>query len=241
MTARDFLKPKNFKIKPKVYKFESVRNMTDLEKSKIFVAFVKLLNNHFKFTLFKKNLYHHFTNHYGFIAHYNLHGFYGEYFETAAKFHFNVNDYKTPAHECSGNMNESSSLTNGEMFYSIYEELNGSRSGLGEFFDTITSNHNWGAFSDYKDLDDAIKEAFSEYIEIWREEIRKAFKAYNEFLKDEKIEELKAKEIAIKNEQKRLDVSMQEIQETLINEADKVLVKEVSISTAQLTLFDFAS
>ena len=179
MTARNFLKPKNFNIKAKSLRFESVKYMTDLEKKKIYVNFVKFLNNHFKRTLFKKNLYEHFHCHCGFIAHYNIDGFYGEYFETAAKFHFNVNDYKNPAHENTGDLNQSSELSNGELFYSIYEEINSSRNGLGEFYDTIMSNHNWGAYSDYEDLDDAIKDAFNEYLDVWRMEIKKAIKAYN--------------------------------------------------------------
>ena len=185
MTARNFLKPKNFNIKAKSLHFKSVQYMTDLEKKKVYVNFVKFLNNHFKRTLFKKNLYEHFHCHCGFIAHYNIDGFYGEYFETAAQFHFNVNDYKNPVHENTGNLNRSSELSNGELFYNIYEEINSSRNGLGEFYDTIMSNQNWGAYSDYKDLDDAIKDAFNEYIDVWRMEIKKAIKAYNSSTKQQ--------------------------------------------------------
>lgn len=190
MTARNFLKPKNFKIKAKSLRFESVEFMTDLDKKKIYVNFVKLLNNHFKRTLFKKNLYEHFHCHCGFIAHYNIDGFYGEYFETAAKFHFNVNNYTTPPHECSGNLNQSSELSNEELFYDIYEEINNGKYGLGEFYDTIMSNQNYGGYDNYKDLDDAIKAAFNEYLEIWRDEIRKAVRAYDKFSKDEKVKDV---------------------------------------------------
>ena len=238
-STRDFLKIKNFKIKAKNIKFESVQHMTDLEKSKIYVAFVKLLNNHFKFTLFKKNLYQHFTNHCGFIAHYNLNGFYGEYFATAAKYHCNINGYKTPAHECGGNLNESSDDSNGEMFYAIYEELNGSRVGLGEFYDGIMSNQNWGGYSDYVDLDDALKEAFNEYLEIWREEIKKAIKAKDKFLKIEKVQELKVKENNIKQKQNLLNESMSEIQQELNDELTTQLQKVSTVEPGmQLSLFD---
>jgi len=236
MGIRKYLKPKNFKIKAKSIKFESVNFMTDLEKAKIYVAFVKLLNNHFKHTLFKKNLYQHFINHCGFMAHYNLHGFYGEYFEKAANYHYNVNGYKNPMHECSGNLNKKSSLSFSEQFYSIYEELNGSRDGLGEFYDKIINNRNYGGYSDYEDLDRAIKDAFSEYMEIWRDELKKASRVYSKFLKDENIKELKAKKIAIKKEQIQLDENTQEIEETLTIKANKV----TTVPT-QLSLFDFAS
>lgn len=216
MTTKDFLKPKNFKIKAKSIKFETTEYITDLEKAKLYVSFVKLLNNHFKFTLFNKNLYQHFSTHCGFIAHYNRNGFYGEYFETAAKYHFNVNGYINPSHECSGNLNESSSLSHRELFYNIYKELNGMREGIGAFYSTIMSNQNWGAYSDYKDLDGAIKDAFNEYLEIWREEIRKAIKAKDQF---------------------------EQISDD-INELDKSNNKEIKkekIVKKQQSLFDFAA
>jgi len=172
------LKIKNFAIKAKVLDFKSVEFMTDLEKKKVYINFVKLLNNHFKFTLFKKNLYQYFIGHCGFIAHTNLNGFYGEYFETASTFHYNVNGYKTPLHECSGNMNVNSDLPNSELLYAIYAELNGSREGLGEFYDNINSNSSRN--DDYQDIDNALKDAFFEYLEKFREEIRKAVKLNNQ-------------------------------------------------------------
>lgn len=240
MTARNFLKPKNFKIKAKSLRFESVKFMTDLDKKKVYINFVKLLNNHFKKSLFKKNLYEHFICHYGFIAHYNIHGFYGEYFETAAKFHFNVNNYTTPPHENSGDLNQSSELSNGELFYEIYEEINNGQYGLGEFYNEIISNQNYGGYDDYKDLDDAIKDAFYEYLEIWRDEIRKAVKAYDKFSKDEKVAELQAKQKAITEAQMKLNESLRDVQNTLEDKAIKAQSKEVKdvAPGTQMSLFD---
>lgn len=237
MTARNFLKPKNFKIKAQSLSFESVEFMTDLEKKKIYINFVKLLNNHFKNTLFKKNLYNHFNRSYGFIAHYNIHGFYGEYFKTAASYHFNVNDYSTPMSEYAGNLNNKSTLSHGEQFYAIYEELNGTRDGLGEFYDSIMSNQNWGVYGDYKDLDNAIKLAFSEYMELWREEIKKAVKAHNQFKKDEEVQQ---NEILAK--QRELRESMNVIEETLKDKAiEAEPLKEELVAKTQLSLFDFVA
>lgn len=238
MTAKNFLKPKNFKIKAKSLSFESVQFMTDLEKKKIYKNFVGFLNNHFKRTLFKKNLYEHFHCHCGFIAHYNIHGFYGEYFETAAMYHYNVNDFKTPAHECSGNLNQSSSLPHGELFYAIYEEINGSRYGLGSFYDTLVGNMNYGGYGDYKDLDDAIKDAFSEYMELWREEIKKATKAFEEFSKKEAVSELQEAKQKIKDEQEKLRKESQEIDAKMQNEANSFATTESVQQKTQLT-FDF--
>jgi len=242
-SIKDFLKPKNFNIKPKAIRFESVQYMSDLEKAKIYVAFVKFLNNHFKATLWNKNLYEHFHQHCGFIAHYNIHGFYGEYFETAANFHFNVNGFSNPMHECAGNLNVKSALSHGEQFYAIYEEINGSRRGLGEFYDTIVNNHNYGGYGDYTDLDEAIKDAFSEYMEIWREEIRKAIKAHDQFLKKQEVAELKAKQESLKK-QEELKHAKEQVEAELMAEIEKSkAVEEVKpvVKKVQLSLFDFAA
>lgn len=238
MQPRDFLKPKNFNIKAKSIRFESVKFMTDLEKKKVYINFVKLLNNHFKRTLFKKNLYEHFYCHCGFIAHNNIDGFYGEYFETAASFHFNVKGYSNKMSEYSGNLNRPSTLSYGEQFYAIYEEINGAREGLGEFYDTIGRNMNYGGYGDCADLDDAIKDVFSEYMEIWREEIKKAVKAYDKFSQKDEVKALNAKKEALANEQKRLDETTKAIQETLEAEAKKE-DEVVVVEKVQLSLFDF--
>jgi len=242
MTIKNFLKPKNFNIKAKSLSFESVQYMTDLDKKKIYINFVKFLNNHFKRTLFKKNLYEHFHCHCGFIAHYNIHGFYGEYFETAANFHFNVNDYKNPMHECGGNLNSRSSLSHGEQFYAIYEEINSTRNGLGDFFDTLCGNGNYGAYGDYADLDNAIKDAFSEYMEIWREEIKKAVKAHDKFLKDEDIKKLKEEKQVAQEKAKQLLEEANKIEQKMLNTKAKQEEKDKAKTiptNVQPSLFDF--
>lgn len=237
MDARNFLKPKKFNIKAKNIRFESAKYLTDLEKKKIYINFVKFLNNHFSQSTFKKNLYEHFHLHCGFIAHYNIHGFYGEYFETAAKFHYNVNGVNHKIHECGGNLNCKSSYPQGELFYAIYEEMNGGRDGLGAFIDTLLNNRNYGGYAEYRDLDEAIKDAFNTYLEIWREEIKKAVKAYNEFSKDKKVKKLKENEEAIKKEQMRLNESLRDVKHTLEEEAMKAQSKRVE--KTQTSLFDF--
>lgn len=235
-TTRDFLKPKNFKIKAKNISFESVEFMTDLEKTKIYKNFISFLNNHFKKTLFKKNLYEHFYCHCDFIAHYDTNGFYGEYFETAANYHFNVNGYSNPMNENSGNLNRSSSLSYGEQFYAIYEELNGSRNGLGEFYDTLV----YGGYADYADLNEAIRDVFTEYLEIWREEIKKAIKAYNEFLKDEQVQKLNEEKEKTLLQIKELNSKATDIELEL---ADKKTSYELKLRDdfkgGQTDLFDF--
>lgn len=243
--AKDFLKVKNFNIKPKVIRFTSVKYMTDLEKAKIYINFVKYLNNHFKATLWKKNLYDHFHQHCGFIAHYNIHGFYGEYFETAANFHFNVNSFSNPMCECAGNLNKKSTLSHGEQFYAIYEELNkGGYDGLGGFYRTIINNRNYGGYADYADLDKAIKDAFGEYMETWREEIEKAIKAHDQFLKKQEVAELKSREARLIAKENELKEAKKQLEAELMMEIEKSkAIEEVKpvVNKVQLSLFDFAA
>lgn len=240
MTSRDFLKPKKFTIKPKSIKFNS-DGMTDLEKKKVYINFVSFLNNHFSRTTFKKNLYNHFYQHCGFIAHYNIDGFYGEYFLVGAKFNKLAFNKPLPQSEYIGYVKVSNDESVNESFYAVYEELNGSPDGLGSFYNTIINNRNWGGYSDYKDLDDAIKEVFLEYMELFREEIKKAIKAYHSFEKKENIIKLKLeKEVAINNANKLLEKASQigsNMQE------QKVIQEKLALDSeficGQTSLFDF--
>ncbi len=240
MTSRDFLKPKKFKIKATAQNFNS-DGMTDLEKAKIYKSFVSFLNNHFSRTTFKKNLYNHLHCHCGFIAHYSIDGFYGEYFLTGAKLNKLAFNKPLPQSEYIGYVKVSKDESVNESFYAVYEELNGSSDGLGSFYNTIVNNRNWGGNSDYKDLDDALKNVFFEYMEIFREEIKKAIKAYHSFEKKENITKLKLeKEVAINNANKLLEKASQI--ENIMQE-QKVIQEKQELNDdfigGQTSLFDF--
>jgi len=243
MNKRDFLKPKKFKIKAKSICFSPTQYMTDLEKKKIYINFVSFLNNHFSFTTFKKNLYNHFHTHCGFIAHYNLSGFYGEYFLVGAKFNKLAFDKPLPQSENIGYINVSSEDSVNESFYAIYEELSGQRDGLGEFYDTIMSNHNYGGYSDYKDLDDAIKEVFFEYVQLFREEIKRANKAYFDFQEDEDIKKLKNEQIIAIQEANILLEKANGIESKL--QEQKVIQENMALNSdfncGQTSLFDYVA
>lgn len=232
------LKIKKFNIQAKPKEFESVKYMTDSEKAKIYKNFVSFLNNHFSFSTFKKNLYEHFHLHCGFIAHYNIYGFYGEYFGTAALFHCNVMNYDTPMHECMGNLNRKSYKAHSELFYAIYEEMNGRREGIGEFMDVLLHNRHYGSYSDYKDLDDAMQEAISEYFEMWRDLIRDAIRTQNKISHNEEIMEIKKEQEALKAKFNELE---QKAEQLIIKEEVVVAkVKEkLTIAKKQPNLFDF--
>jgi len=54
--------------------------MTARDKELIFKTWIRFLNNNFKRTNFTKRLYEHLHLHCGYIAHYNIDGFYSTYF-----------------------------------------------------------------------------------------------------------------------------------------------------------------
>lgn len=170
---------KNFTLKPKVIKFSSTQFMTDLEKAKVYVGFVKFLNNHFKRTLFTKRLYEHFYLHCGFIAHYDINGFYSEYFDTAERYH------NTPYDSA--------------LAVDMYKELDfGGYEGLGGFYNTIMNNKSYGGYSDYKDLNSAIKESFSEYMKELNKHINKVLEDEEKRL-IKRVEKISSNEIENSN------------------------------------------
>ena len=58
--------------------------MTAKEKEMVAKAFERFLKNNFREEDFTKRLYEHLHLHCGFIAHYDINGFYGTYFEDPA-------------------------------------------------------------------------------------------------------------------------------------------------------------
>lgn len=62
------------------YKFKDVKFLTAKEKELILKAWIKFLDNGLKKQHFTNRLYDHCHLHCGFIAHYNINGFYATYF-----------------------------------------------------------------------------------------------------------------------------------------------------------------
>lgn len=198
-----FLKIKDFKLKVEKFEFKDVKYMPSTQKAKIYKSFVSFLNSHFKPTCFKKDIYEHCHLHCGFIAHYNINGFYGEYFETAAIFHKIAQGIEKKPTEYDGfyvgglEYEGKESLSSKMAFFQIYEEFS-NKKGIGEFYNTMTNQRGYG---DYDDLNKAINDAFDNYLETWRYEISLAIKAYDKFNAEEKV--LKEHESKISTSQTR--------------------------------------
>lgn len=64
--------------------FTDAQYMTAKEKEMVAKAFERFLKNNFREEDFTKRLYEHLHLHCGFIAHYDINGFYGTYFEDPA-------------------------------------------------------------------------------------------------------------------------------------------------------------
>lgn len=60
---------------------KSCKYLSELQKINILRAFKRLCTSGFKKTSLTKDLYRHLICNFGFIAHYNIHGFYEERFE----------------------------------------------------------------------------------------------------------------------------------------------------------------
>jgi len=64
--------------------FTDAEFMTSREKALVLRSWERFLRHGMKREHFTKRLYDHLHQHCGFIAHYNIHGFYCEYFEAGA-------------------------------------------------------------------------------------------------------------------------------------------------------------
>ncbi|AHJ13066.1 PspA/IM30 family protein [Sulfurospirillum multivorans] len=230
MDAKNFLKVKNFKIKEGSYTFEDVEFMSATEKKKIYKGFVSFLNNHFKHTNFIKGIYQHCHLHCGFIAHYNINGFYGEYFSTAATFQkiaFGVE--KNPSeydgyYVGSNPFTGVDSLSAKHAFYGIYEELTTCENGLGDFYSAFSDHGGYfGAdmSGDHGDLNIAIRDAFRAYLKEWEILIAQAVSDFEAFSKDEVAKKLQqqrdealAQAKALQNEALALEAQLVEKQQS---------------------------
>ena len=67
--------------KQRIKNFTDTRFMTAKEKERVLKNWNTFLKNGLKIENFTKRLYNHLHLHCGYIAHYNLHGFYSTYFE----------------------------------------------------------------------------------------------------------------------------------------------------------------
>lgn len=172
----EYIKIKNFKLSVPAVGMTDTKFMSSAEKKDVLKKWVAFLSNHFKPTTFNKKLYQHLHLHCGYIAHYNQNGFYGNYFEAPAQFHWLAFGTKKTVTEYDGYMVGGNhvgvnAIESKEAFVNIWTEVNLSRrayvndEGLGGFF------YGWNGFihchEDYRDLNQAMQYVYEEYVETW--------------------------------------------------------------------------
>ena len=197
-----FLKQSSFKIEPEDIVFDDTEFMSGEEKMNVYKKFVRFANNHFNRSSFNKALYNHFHLHCGFIAHYNINGFYEEYFSAPHRYH----DEK----EVFGKEYASVSflrIYQDEVNPFLMNNMFGS-SGLALFFSHFFEQNRYRLclFSrGYEDINSAIGRAVERYISLWMEEVSSAVERYNNH---------KAKTEAEKEKREKKILRMQKEQES---------------------------
>lgn len=180
----EFITVQNFKVSmPDIGYLTDTKNMNASEKYDILKKWIAFLSNHFKPSTFNKKLYNHLHLHCGYIAHYNQNGFYGNYFGTAAQFHWLAfGTKKSPTeydgYRLKGQFAGKDAVESKEAFLSIFEEIKLSRraytddSGLGGFF--YDWNGMFHCHDDYRDLHEAMQMAYEEYVSLWEKALLEA-------------------------------------------------------------------
>ena len=181
--------------------------------------------------------------HCGFIAHYNINGFYGKYFSTAATFQKIAYDVEKNPSEYDGYYVGSiacegkDSFNAKKAFYKIYEELTSSKEGLGDFYKAFSGRGGYfGACmnGDHGDLNTAICNAFKAYLQQWEDLLTKAMSDYSAFSKDAEMKKLQEKQKEALAQAKALEKQAKEIEEELF-----VKATSTAIAKRQTTLLDF--
>lgn len=180
-----YIKLKNFKLSTPSVEMTDSQFMSSYEKGDILKKWVAFLSNHFKPTLFNKKLYQHLSTHCGYIAHYNADGFYGNYFESPAQFHWLAFGVKKKPSEydgywVGGNHVGVNAIESKEAFLLIYEEIKLSRrvhvndARLSGFFWMWGSARDYIFRGDYGDLNSAMKMVYEEYVAQWEKLVEDA-------------------------------------------------------------------
>lgn len=231
----EFIKIQNFKVTIPDVELSDTKFMSAKEKQDVLKKWVAFLSNHFKPTLFNKALYNHLHLHCGYIAYYNQHGFFGNYFETPSQFHWLAfGTKKTPSeydgYLVAGNHVGKDALESKEAFLKINDEIqlsfrahvNDARlSGFLWIWNTSHNAHIFGG--DYGDLNRAMRTALDEYFNLWGKAIEEA--------------EQKRIRHEIKAQRERMSNS-------LLDAADQLTqieqpIAETPKSTASMSLLDF--
>ncbi|MHC3995713.1 hypothetical protein ACXWTF_12885 [Thiomicrolovo sp. ZZH C-3] len=227
--ALQFLEVKPFKIKAAKIEFAEAEFLSAKEKGLIYRKWVSFLNSHFKQSNFTKKVYEHLHLHCGYIAHYNINGFYENYFTDLQE-------------ECK--CFDTDDLHTKRYFYDVYRSMfnsSGPDFGLHGFLENWTGRGFMGARfdGDYGDVNTAMRDALLDYmiqyellIDAANTKLEKARQSERVKLKVQQRDRLKA---VIANVQNELD----QLEKEMIDEVGNA-AKAPKGAPAALTLFDVA-
>lgn len=229
--ALNLLVIKDFKIKPEQnIVFEDVEFMSANEKMKVYKKWIQFLNTHFKQTQFTKHLYNHLYQHCGYIAHYNLNGFYGNYFGHGL--HSTLENF------------DKNNLHAKKIFYDVYRDLFKSRGAdtyLKGFVDNWNGTNHMGVHyrGDYEDLNTAMRDILIEYYMQWEDLISTANSKLEQakelkVIKEKKLQRQRLLSV-IDDANSQLDLIENEISEEIVASQSK------DNDCDSMTLFDFYS
>ena len=245
------LKVKKFTIKEKKVNFTDVKFMDSQEKSKVYKKWISFLNNHFSSKQFTKNLYSHLYTHCGYIAHYNLHGFYGNYFMKGSIFNKMALNVETPLSEYSGINPYATKYLGKEdikskyAYYDIIDELLHGSSNGDNGIAAFLSNWNKDFLGvdyrgDYGDLNSVMKDALDEYVSIWVTMIEAAESKLTKVEEETQIKELKAQKAKVKKTIEDANRQLELLDIEIIEEAEGIVEKQDDDAiNNEMNLFDF--
>lgn len=246
-----FVKVKPFKLKAKQIEFEDVEFMSARDKQLVYKKWVSFVSGHFKYSSFSKRLYEHLHLHCGYIAHYNINGFYGTYFYEASALQKAAFGNDTPSSEYGGIHTQDQPSFGPEheqskrFFIDVYRDMfkpSGSDMGLKNFLANWRSRSGYAFSGPYGDLNAAMRDTLVEYMQAFENvildanaELKKARRSEAVKLKEQQRKRLKQ---TIADAQKELAALEANLTATIKSAADSP--KEAD-QPVLLNLFDLAS
>lgn len=225
--------------------------MSATDKMKVYKKWISFLNNHFSQKMFSKQLYEHLHGHCGYIAHYDIHGFYSNYFEKGASFNKMAFGVETKMSDYGGigshdvNFLGKDAIETKQAFHNIILELLFGKDkydeGLASFYSNWNGKNYLGASynGDYGDLNSAMKDALSEYISIWNDMAEVIQNKLSKAEEQTRLKEIKLQKKRLQDSMSKAKNQMKKLDKEIEDELLEFDSEKESDTPFELNLFDF--